>query len=198
MVLPDSGRVGAPDFGGYWLIDSDGAEYGFGDARYSSFPSRGVAEPFVAVADDYTVSADGTVLTLGGGAGMFGSMAGRHLNAPIVGIVNTWSYNGYWLVASDGGIFSFGGAPFLGSLAGRHLKQPIVAMTNSRVRGYWELAADGGVFSFGKATYFGSGASRPAPHGDRVPRPRSKHDAAMGLSTDARQGDMRVDYLGSA
>jgi len=29
--------------------------------------------------------------------------------------------NGYWCVASDGGIFSFGDAQFFGSMGGQHL-----------------------------------------------------------------------------
>ena len=35
---------------------------------------------------------------------------------------------GYWLVASDGGIFSFGDAAFFGSTGAIHLNQPIVGM----------------------------------------------------------------------
>ena len=35
---------------------------------------------------------------------------------------------GYWLVASDGGIFSFGDAGFFGSTGGLHLNEPIVGM----------------------------------------------------------------------
>jgi len=34
----------------------------------------------------------------------------------------------YWLVASDGGVFSFGDAPFLGSTGGIALNQPILAV----------------------------------------------------------------------
>ena len=37
-----------------------------------------------------------------------GSMGGRHLNEPIVGIAAAPDGQGYWMVASDGGIFSFG------------------------------------------------------------------------------------------
>ena len=36
--------------------------------------------------------------------------------------------SGYWLVASDGGVFTFGDAPFLGSTGAIALNQPIVAI----------------------------------------------------------------------
>ncbi len=35
---------------------------------------------------------------------------------------------GYWLVASDGGIFSFGDAPFEGSMGAVRLAAPVVAL----------------------------------------------------------------------
>ena len=38
-----------------------------------------------------------------------------NLNKPIVGMASTPTGHGYWLVASDGGIFSFGDADFHGS-----------------------------------------------------------------------------------
>ena len=38
----------------------------------------------------------------------------------------TPSGNGYWLVASDGGVFSFGDATFHGSEGGKALAAPIV------------------------------------------------------------------------
>ena len=54
---------------------------------------------------------------------------------------------GYWLVGSDGGVFSFG-APFFGSTGAIHLNQPVVAMqSTSDGLGYWFVASDGGVFS---------------------------------------------------
>jgi hypothetical protein len=46
-------------------------------------------------------------------------MGGMHLNMPIVGMAATATGNGYWLVASDGGIFTFGDAHFHGSVAGQ-------------------------------------------------------------------------------
>ena len=54
------------------------------------------------------------------------------LNAPVVGIASTPSGNGYWLVASDGGVFAFGDAMFGGSLGGLHLDAPITAITSTR------------------------------------------------------------------
>ena len=64
---------------------------------------------------------------------------------------------GYWLVASDGGIFSFGGARFHGSTGAIHLNRPIVGMASTPDGlGYWLVASDGGVFAFGNARFYGS------------------------------------------
>jgi hypothetical protein len=41
-------------------------------------------------------------------------MGGKHLDEPIVGIATDADGVGYWMAASDGGIFAFN-APFLGS-----------------------------------------------------------------------------------
>jgi len=64
---------------------------------------------------------------------------------------------GYWLVASDGGIFSFN-ATFYGSTGSIVLNQPVTGMaaTNDG-NGYWMVAADGGIFAFGDAPFWGSG-----------------------------------------
>ncbi len=64
---------------------------------------------------------------------------------------------GYWLVAADGGVFSFGGAGFFGSTGAIHLAAPVVGMAAAPDGGgYWLVASDGGVFSFGDARFFGS------------------------------------------
>ena len=64
---------------------------------------------------------------------------------------------GYWLVASDGGVFSFGDAQFYGSMGGTHLNAPVVGIAATPDgRGYWLVASDGGVFSFGDAPFEGS------------------------------------------
>ena len=65
--------------------------------------------------------------------------------------------NGYWLVASDGGIFAFGDARFFGSTGAIRLAQPIVGMAATPSgNGYWLVASDGGIFAFGDARFFGS------------------------------------------
>ncbi len=64
---------------------------------------------------------------------------------------------GYWLVASDGGIFAFCEAKFFGSTGGMRLAQPIVGMAPTPTgKGYWLVASDGGIFAYGDAAFFGS------------------------------------------
>jgi len=65
---------------------------------------------------------------------------------------------GYFTVASDGGIFNFGpGAGYHGSTGALHLNRPIVGMARTPSgRGYWLVASDGGIFNFGDAGFFGS------------------------------------------
>jgi hypothetical protein len=72
-------------------------------------------------------------------------------------MASTPSGNGYWMVASDGGIFSFGqDAAFYGSTGNLGLNRPIVGMAAERDgAGYWMVAADGGVFPFGAAPALG-------------------------------------------
>jgi hypothetical protein len=45
-----------------------------------------------------------------------------------VGIAATSDGKGYWMVASDGGIFSYGDAAFYGSTGATPLNKPIVGM----------------------------------------------------------------------
>jgi hypothetical protein len=67
---------------------------------------------------------------------------------------------GYWLVASDGGIFAFGHAGFHGSAGALSLNEPVVGMAAvPDDGGYWLVASDGGVFSYGNAGFYGSTGS---------------------------------------
>jgi hypothetical protein len=79
------------------------------------------------------------------------------LNKPAVDVTNTPSGRGYWLSASDGGIFSFGDAGFFGSTGALRLNAPIKGMAPTPDgNGYWLVASDGGIFTFGDAGFFGS------------------------------------------
>ncbi|MHB1582155.1 MAG: hypothetical protein ACYC0E_00195 [Acidimicrobiales bacterium] len=84
------------------------------------------------------------------------------LNQPIVGMSSTPDGGGYWLVASDGGLFAFGDAAFLGSMGGQPLAKPNVGMAPSpHGAGYDEIASDGGIRAFGDAPFVGSMGGRP-------------------------------------
>ncbi|HEV7526265.1 MAG TPA: hypothetical protein VGP92_14935, partial [Acidimicrobiia bacterium] len=68
---------------------------------------------------------------------------------------------GYWLVASDGGVFAFG-APFRGSLGNTTLNKPVNGLV-AYGNGYLMVASDGGVFDFSDKAFVGSlGATPPA------------------------------------
>ncbi|MDQ1439335.1 MAG: hypothetical protein QOK43_2964 [Acidimicrobiaceae bacterium] len=104
----------------------------------------------------WVATRDGGVLAFGS-AGYLGSMAGKRLNAPIVGMAATRTGRGYWLLGGDGGIFSFGDAAFYGSTGGMHLNAPVIGMAATPSgRGYWLVAGDGGIFSYGDAAFYGS------------------------------------------
>jgi hypothetical protein len=55
-------------------------------------------------------------------------MGARPLSRPIIGMRSLPTGDGYWLVASDGGIFSFGQANFHGTTANSLLSAPIVGI----------------------------------------------------------------------
>jgi GH25 family lysozyme M1 (1,4-beta-N-acetylmuramidase) len=63
------------------------------------------------------------------------------------------SVNGAWVVAGDGGVFTFGDGPFHGSLPGLGITPngPVVGIVAHGMNGYWLVGADGGVFAFGDA-----------------------------------------------
>jgi len=149
--------------GGYWLAGSDGQIYPFGSATNDGSPAGAgvtLAAPIVGITATpdcqgyWLVASDGGIFAFGD-AHFFGSMGGRHLDAPVVGMATT-PEGGYYEVASDGGIFAFGpGAGFHGSMGGRRLNQPVVGMATTPEGGYYEVASDGGIFAF-SAPYHGS------------------------------------------
>jgi hypothetical protein len=127
----------APDDQHYMLATAGGNVAAFGFTG-GSFPGgylatyqKPLVAPMVSIAwagglGYWTAAADGGVFALGapvevGNGGFvgttvfYGSMGGHHLNAPVVALAGTPHHYGYWLLGTDGGVFTFGDAPFLGS-----------------------------------------------------------------------------------
>jgi hypothetical protein len=114
------------------------------DVRYSGDANN------VAASDDNRLDQLVTVLTNSSRSG------GARLAALPSG-------SGYWIVQSDGGVFSYGTAPFLGSLPGLgiHVGDIVGVAVTPDGRGYWLVGSDGGVFGFGDAAYSGSMGGKP-------------------------------------
>src|SRR5207253_2856436 len=83
-----------------------------------------------------------------GDAVFHGSTGALRLQAPIVGMAPTPSGRGYWLVASDGGVFRFGDATFWGSAANQRHASTVAIVPLSNGTGYWLVDADGTIWSF--------------------------------------------------
>lgn len=81
-----------------------------------------------------------------------------NLNKPACAMTFTPSGRGYWIAASDGGVFALGDARTdIGSLGGHPLNAPVVGIAATATgNGYWLVGSDGGVFCFGDAPMFGS------------------------------------------
>jgi hypothetical protein len=79
------------------------------------------------------------------------------------GFLDTWTgAQGYWLDASDGGIFTYPNSGFYGSTGGLKLNMPMVGMApTADGQGYWLVASDGGIFSYGDALFHGSRGGQP-------------------------------------
>jgi hypothetical protein len=137
LQRPVVGITPTADHGGYWLVASDGGIFTFGDAAFfGSIPGLGFAPA--------------------------GSPSPKRLNAPIVGVVPSADGGGYFMVASDGGVFTFGDAKFEGSCPsiGGCSGAAVAVMPDADGNGYWLVTATGHVYAFGNATTYGA----PGPH----------------------------------
>jgi hypothetical protein len=125
---------------GYWLVATDGGVFSFGNANfYGSIPGIGLAPA--------------------------GSPNPRRLNQPVVGIVPSADQKGYFMVAADGGVFTFGDAKFEGSCPGIGgcAGAAVAVMPDGTGKGYWIVTTTGHVYSFGDAIYHGGPGPQGAP-----------------------------------
>ena len=161
---------------GYWLVGGDGGIFTFGSAQFwGSTGSLDLQRPVVGITPTQThdgywlVASDGGIFAFGS-AGFFGSIPGlgyrpagtpgnvKRLNAPVVGMVPSADGGGYFMVASDGGVFAFGDAKFEGSCPGIGgcSGSAVAVMPDGSGNGYWLVTTTGHVYSFGDATFYGA------------------------------------------
>ena len=165
---------------GYWLVGSDGGIFTFGSAQFhGSTGGLRLQRPVVGIVPTkdrggyWLDASDGGVFAFGD-AGFYGSIPGlglhpagsglpNSLNAPIVGMVPSADGGGYFMVASDGGVFAFGDARFAGSCPGIGgcSGAAVAVMPDGSGNGYWVVTATGHVYTFGDAPYYGA----PGPQG---------------------------------
>jgi hypothetical protein len=78
-------------------------------------------------------------------------------SAPRVAVVSDASGQGYWVAATDGGVFSEGNAVFYGSKGGSPLSSPVVGMVaTADAKGYFLVSQNGSIYPFGDAVNHGS------------------------------------------
>src|SRR3954451_15765464 len=105
-----------PSGNGYSILSDAGQVFAYGDAKW-----YGNADPAALVAGERAISLSRTrsgngywIFTTGGralpygDAKFYGDLSRIKLNGPVLDSVPTASGNGYYMVASDGGVFSFG------------------------------------------------------------------------------------------
>jgi hypothetical protein len=153
LALSLEGSAGTVQLSGTTFA-ADFASYGLDGAALSNWFSA-AGQPSGGIAGYWLVANDGGIFSFGSAA-FDGSMGGKPLDAPMVGMAATTDHGGYWTVAADGGIFSYGDAAFAGSMGGHHLDAPMVGMAAAPGGGYWTVASDGGIFSYGGAAFAGS------------------------------------------
>ena len=83
-----------------------------------------------------------------------------------VGYAQTPNDLGYYILTSDGRIYTFGNAQFYGSvynIPNAPVKTSVAIATTPDGGGYYVLTADGGVYTFGDANFLGSIAGIATP-----------------------------------
>ena len=161
---PIVGMASTADGGGYWNVASDGGIFSFGDAAVLRLDRRHPPQPPGGGHGRHPERARATGWWPPTAASSPSATPPSTARPAPSGSTSRWSAwpppptgRGYWLVASDGGIFAFGDAAFHGSTGTIRLNRPVVGMAATPGgQGYWLVASDGGIFSFGDAAFHGS------------------------------------------
>ena len=138
---------------GYWLVASDGGIFTFGDATSTARPAHPPNKPIVGMARTRRQGLlDGRSrrrhLHLRRRP-FRGSTGGVALPAPIKGVAASYPVaEGYWMLRSDGRVYSLGPARQLGSAVGMLGGRPTVGITAATAGGgFWIASQWGGVDS---------------------------------------------------
>ncbi|MGH2684844.1 MAG: hypothetical protein ACRDJP_05185, partial [Actinomycetota bacterium] len=93
-----------------------------------------------------------------GDAAFHGSLPELQVDKPVAAMTPTPSGAGYWIVTTDGNIYSFGDAEFFGSpaLSGLcEVPKAVRIVASGSGNGYWVQSADGTTWAFGDARHYG-------------------------------------------
>jgi len=154
-----------PDGHGYWIADSAGNVYCFGDARF-----------FGTLSEELGSANDRRASSISPNPRDIAK--GYPTTVPITAFVATPDGGGYMMAGTNGNVYTFGDALGRGSLSSVGIVVPPVSITGytrpstvdvniplstvgDLIRtpdggGYWMASLDGGVFTFGDAPFYGS------------------------------------------
>ncbi|MGH9038835.1 MAG: fibronectin type III domain-containing protein [Acidimicrobiia bacterium] len=166
-TTPDPAASGASVAGrsGYWMLESDGHVYAFGDAAHlgdAGQRQRGAdavdLEPTPSGAGYWILDHRGAV-SAHGDATHHGDVNRAVLatGETATSLSATPTAQGYWVFTSRGRVLPFGDATFLGDMSTVALNGPVLdSIPTPTGRGYYMVASDGGIFTFGDAHFAGS------------------------------------------
>jgi hypothetical protein len=155
--VPVLGIIPTPGALGYWMFNTAGTVFSFGDAINAGdafhLPTTGGVATFI-----FTSLAAGTTSVSADVAGATAAVTQRWTPA-----------DGYWMLSSAGAVNPFGGAADFGNPTGRLNGRAAVDLEPTPTSlGYWIVDDAGHVFAFGDAASFGDVGPGVLVPGERV------------------------------
>jgi Domain of unknown function (DUF1906) len=160
-----TGMAATPDRKGYWLVDSAGKVFAYGDAAPHRSPKRASAIIGIAAAPKggyWLYTASGNVYEPAGTPWYGSPVASYVRDRSITGMAAAPGGKGYWLVDSAGKVYSYGDAA---PHRAQRYPHPIVGIVAAPGGGYWLFTAFGNVFEPPGTPWYGSPSAGHA--GDR-------------------------------
>ena len=148
-----------PGDNGYWLLDSAGQIYAYGNAPYLGGGAPGHTGDIVAMAATsdsggyVMLSSTGQVYAYGD-AGYYGGSPGGYSGA-FVDIEMTPDSRGYWLLDSAGQIYAYGDAGYYGGSPSGFSREIVAMSPTPDGKGYVMVSGTGQVYAYGDAQYLG-------------------------------------------